>query len=84
VLDGTTLPKTAASEATPCPTSTSFDTGRRTERQAAPTGGQRKPTCVSDGIPTTSLTDSALSPVESVTAPWDRQSSGEPFLLRPA
>jgi hypothetical protein len=32
-------------QATSSPASTSSDTGRRTERQAAPTGGQRKPAC---------------------------------------
>jgi hypothetical protein len=32
-------------QASPSPASTSSDTGRRTERQAAPTGGQRKPAC---------------------------------------
>jgi hypothetical protein len=32
-------------QGTPSPASTSSDTGRRTERQAAPTGGQREPAC---------------------------------------
>jgi hypothetical protein len=33
-------------QATPSPASTSSDTGRRTERQVAPKGGQRKPACL--------------------------------------
>jgi hypothetical protein len=54
-------------QASPSPTSTSSDTGRRTERQAAPTSGQRKPACpevsaVESQSPRSKQTDSAPFP----------------------
>jgi hypothetical protein len=54
-------------QATPSPTSTSSHTGRRTELQAATTGGQRKPSCpavlvVESQPPRSKQTDSASSP----------------------
>jgi hypothetical protein len=54
-------------QATPSITSTSSDIGRRTERQAAPTGGQRKPACpevsvVESQPPRSKQTDSTPSP----------------------
>jgi hypothetical protein len=59
-------------QATHNPTSTSSDTGRRTERQAAPTGGQRKPACtevlvVESQPPRSEQTESALSPPHGQT-----------------
>jgi hypothetical protein len=54
-------------QATPSPTSNSSDTGRRTERQAAPIGGQCKPACPEVSVvvsqpPRSKQTDSAPSP----------------------
>jgi hypothetical protein len=59
-------------QATPSPTATWYDTGRRTERQAAPTGGQQKPACpevsVVESQPLRSKqTDSALSPQQGLS-----------------
>jgi hypothetical protein len=65
-------------QATPSPASNSSDTGRRTERQAAPTGGQRKPACpevsvVESQPPCSKQTDSTpssplgQSPLEGIT-----------------